>query len=247
MARPFNPGIREERVHPRSVANAAVNERVEFLKRVYGWMAAALALSAVGTWLSIVSGAATALLQAGLIAHFLVWGAWIAMGVVAQKVRHQPVVGVGAFVLYSMFTGLVISDIVLFAMLFAAATTGSAWTYVAQAFGLTSAVFGGLSVYAITTKRDFSWMGGMLVAGTIALIGVGIIAMIVGMSSAFSLGFSFVAVLLFSGWVLYNTQQIMRTYPTNEHLAAAMHLFTDFAVLFMHILNILLTLASGGD
>jgi len=230
-------------VHPRSVSTGAVTDRMAFLKKVYAWMTGALVLCAVGAYASVQSGVAARMLGLGLMGHLLVFAGWMGLAFVVQAVRKTPVVNVIAFATYGLFTGLVISDIILVAMLMGDMIAGSTMTYIYQAFGLTAGVFGGLSIYAFFTKQDFSWMRGMLVVGTVALIGLSIVNWFF-QATWFSLAVSFGVVLLFSGWVLYNTQKIMREYPMDEHIAASVTLFTDFVVLFVHILRLLLILAS---
>ena len=159
-----------------------------------------------------------------------------------QKVRHSPGVNTLAFAGYALFTGFVVSGIVLVALYYGQMLTGNPGTYVWQAFGLTALVFGGLTGYAFFTKRDFSWMRGMLVVATFALMGMLVVEFFV-QSSVFALATSFFAVLIFGGYTLYDTQKILRTYPPNEYIAGAVQLFTDFVLLFMHILRILLILA----
>ena len=58
---------------------------------------------------------------------------------------------------------------------------------------------------------------------------------------------SFAVILLMAGSILWNTQRIMQQSPPDGHIGAALILFTDFAVMFMHILSLLLQLASGDD
>jgi modulator of FtsH protease len=231
-------------LYSQPVAQASAEVRLGFLKRVYAWMAYGIALSAVGTALSIQAGLAEKMLGMGLIGAIVVTAAWMGLGWFANNVRHQPGTNVVAFSLYGLATGIVISSLVYIALIMGQMQTGSSATYVGQAFGVTSLVFGGLSFYAATTKKDFSYLAGFLTVATIALIGLMIIGFFVK-STMFALVVSFGAVLIFSGYVLFNTQKILRTYPENEHMAGAMVLFTDFAILFTHILRIILLLSGS--
>ena len=232
-------------IYARPVAEASVETRLGFLRRVYGWMTAALALTGVGAAVSIQSGLTTQLLlRGGFVSSIIVFVAWIGLAYLVQRVRHTPVVNVIAFGAYAAFTGFVISSLVLIAMFFAQAGGHDSMHYVWQALGLTAITFGGLTVYTFFTKRDFSFLSGILFVGLLALIGLGIINIFV-QSSVFALGISFLGVLIFCGYILYDTQKIMREYPANEHVAGAMQLFLNFVLLFTHILRILLLLASG--
>ena len=171
---------------------------------------------------------------------------WIGLAYVAQKVRHVPTWNVLAYAAYALFTGFVISNIVLLAMMFGAATTGNASTYVLMALGSTVLVFGTLTVYAMTTKKDFSFLGGMLWVALVVLIVGGLVNMFV-QSLGFGILLASVGVLVFSGFILYDTQKILRTYPSNEHVAASMTLFLNFVLLFVEILRLIILVAAAGD
>src|SRR5690606_23204936 len=117
-------------------------------------------------------------------------------------------------------------------------------TYVIQAMVLTLIAFGSISAYAFFTKRDFSFLRGMLVVATVVLL----VALVAGFfieSTAFHLIISVFGVLLFAGYTLYDTQKVLRTYPDGEHVAGAMTLFLDFVLLFIYILRLILIHAAG--
>lgn len=116
---------------------------------------------------------------------------------------------------------------------------------IAQAGVLTGAVFGGLTMSVFITRKDYSFLGPILcVAGFIAL-GVVIAAILFG----FSLGlfFSFAMVALLAGYILYDTSNVIHHYPTNMHVAAALELFADAALMFWYILRILMIVAGNRD
>ncbi len=226
----------------RPVSDATVNERLAFLRRVYGWMAAGLLTTAIGAAISIESGLAFASLQMGFFAHLLIVLAWMGGASVAMGLRHRPGVNVIAFAAYALFTGFVISDVILVSMLVASSSGASSLVYVMQALVTTVVTFTGLSVYAMTTKRDFTMIGGLLVAGVLVLVCGGIANHFIG-SSGFSLVLTSLGVLVFSAFILYDTQKIVRTYPLGEHVAAAMALFLNFVLLFLYLLRLILSLS----
>lgn len=232
-------------VYARPVAESGVTERLGFLRRVYGWMTVALAITAGGAALSIQSGLALKILQAGNFGIILFSIGWMGIGWLAQKVRHTPILNMVAFTGYALYTGAIVSSIVYIAMLMGRALEGSSMTYVYQALFLTVLVFGGLTVYTFFTKRDFSFLSGFLFIASIALVGLSLMNMFIFHGTTFSLIVSFLGVMIFSGYILFDTQKILKAYPANEHLAGAITLFTDFVLLFMHILRIILILASS--
>ena len=107
------------------------------------------------------------------------------------------------------------------------------------ALATTTVVFGGLALYASTTKRDLSFLGGMLMAALLALIAISIFNIIWPLSSTGMLAFSFVGVLVFSGYVLFDFNR-MKQYGVSAEEAPlmALNLYLDFINLFTSILRI---------
>ena len=108
---------------------------------------------------------------------------------------------------------------------------------VASAFGLTAAIFFALSAYAMTTKRDFSGWFAFLGVGTLAVLGAFIVNYFLQIP-ALALALSTMIILIASGWILWQTQQIVRNGQTNYNLAAT-NLLADIFVLFNHLLALL--------
>lgn len=106
-----------------------------------------------------------------------------------------------------------------------------------QAVGGTGIVFLGLSAYATTTKKDFSFMGGFLFAGLIILILGGLLNLFL-QSSGMMLAMSCIAMLVFSGLILFDTSRIIHGGETN-YIRATMALYLDIYNLFLTILRLL--------
>lgn len=107
-----------------------------------------------------------------------------------------------------------------------------------QAFLITSFGFGGLTAIALMSKKDFSFLGGFLSIATFGLLGVALAGMIFG----FGLGslYSYAALLIFGGWVLYDTSAIKNQLPLNGYVFGATMLFIDFVVMLKHVVFLLL-------
>lgn len=219
--------------------------RIAFLRRVYAWMFAGIVATVFGAGIAVKSGFAESMLSWGILPRLLFVFAWIGGVYLVQKVRHTPTWNVVGFALYGAFTGAVISTLILLAMVMAKANGSHESTYLLQAGGLTLLAFGAISGYAFFTKRDFSFLRSFLMVGSIVLLGALIIGMLVE-STALQIVISAAGVLLFSGFVLYDTQKVLRTYPDGEHVAGAMTLFLDFVMLFVYILRFVLIIAGGG-
>jgi len=108
---------------------------------------------------------------------------------------------------------------------------------VMMALGLTGAIFVGLSAYALTTRKDFSFMGGFLAVGILVafLAGLGAIFFSV---PALSLTVSAAFVMLMSGLILYETSNIIHGGETN-YIMATVSLYVSLFNLFTSLLHLL--------
>ena len=114
---------------------------------------------------------------------------------------------------------------------------------VMQAMGATAAIFVGLSAYALTTKKDFSFMGGFLMVGILLAFLAGLAAIFFEIP-ALSLTVSAAFVLLMSGLILYETSNIIHGGETN-YVLATVTLFVSIFNLFTSLLQLLGFM--GGD
>lgn len=108
---------------------------------------------------------------------------------------------------------------------------------VMQAMGGTAAIFLGLSAYALTTRKNFSYMGGFLMVGILVafLAGLGAVFFSVPM---LSLAVSAMFVLLMAGLILYQTSEIIHGGETN-YIMATVTLFVSIYNLFTSLLHLL--------
>jgi len=110
---------------------------------------------------------------------------------------------------------------------------------VSQAAVLTLLTFGALTTYAFVTKKDFSFLGGMLFVGLITLIGGMLLNVFWLKSPMMSYWMSWGILLVFSGYVLFDTSRIIHRYDEKSYCSAAIALFLDFFNMFLAILSIL--------
>ncbi len=108
---------------------------------------------------------------------------------------------------------------------------------VATAFGGTGVIFLGLSGYALTTRKNFSFMGGFLFAGFLMVLVAAVANIFLGMP-ALSLAISAVVIMLMSGFILYDTSQMIHGGETN-YLLMTVSLYMNIFNIFIHLLNIL--------
>ena len=114
---------------------------------------------------------------------------------------------------------------------------------VMQALGATAVVFFGLSAYALTTRKDFSYMGGFLFVGLLVAVVASIANIFLGIP-ALSLTISAAIVMIMSGLILFDTSRIINGGETN-YIRATVSLYLDIYNLFIHLLHLLTAL--GGD
>lgn len=114
------------------------------------------------------------------------------------------------------------------------------------AIGTAVAVFGGLTAYVFATRQDFSWMGGMLYTSLIGMVLLSLCNMFFGLGMFPSLLHGGAGVLLFSGFILYDTSNILHRYDDDQHYAAALELCLDFFNLVRYLIEIFVSLA-GDD
>lgn len=121
--------------------------------------------------------------------------------------------------------------------------SAGAGSIVMTALGGTGAIFLGLSGYVLTTRKDFSFLAGFLMAGILVALLAGIGAMLFGMSGLM-LAVSAMIVLLMSGMILYQTSEIIHGGETN-YIMATVGLYISIYNLFTALLHLLGAL--GGD
>lgn len=115
---------------------------------------------------------------------------------------------------------------------------------VMTALGGTGAIFLGLSAYALTTRKDFSFMGGFLMVGVLVAFLAGLGAMVFAIP-ALSLAVSAMFILLMSGMILYQTSDMIHGGETN-YILATVSLYVSIYNLFLSLLQIL-GVFSGDD
>jgi modulator of FtsH protease len=106
-----------------------------------------------------------------------------------------------------------------------------------MAGGLTAAVFLSLTAYTLISKKDFSFLGSFLFAGLIVLVLASLIGLFVG-GVQFQLMLATAGALIFSGYILYDTSQIINGGQTN-YVMATVSLYLDILNLFLDLLRLI--------
>ena len=111
------------------------------------------------------------------------------------------------------------------------------------AMGGTGTIFLGLSGYALTTRKDFSFLGGFIFVGMLVAIGAMLLNLFLGIP-ALALAVSAAVIMIMSGFILYQTSAMINGGETN-YIAATAGLFISILNIFTSLLHILG--AFGGD
>ena len=187
---------------------------------VVGWVAQRLALSEHSRQLQY-AGLGLAVVAESILLQPLLWIVMIKFGDHATQ----------ATLINSLLHGGSIDTAVM---------SGLAGKVILEAVVITLVIFIGLTITVFLTKKDFSFMRGILTICSFAALGVIIASMLFG----FQLGAIFcgLMVLLMAGYVLYQTSLIMSYFPPTHHVAASLMLFSTIATLFWYVLQLVMSL-----
>ncbi|HAN30233.1 MAG TPA: hypothetical protein DCQ06_01425 [Myxococcales bacterium] len=206
-----------------------------FMRQLFAWMTAGLAVSGVIAALVLSS---TALYQMAASLFFpLVIGELVLVFFLSARLKKMSVsAALTMFLAYAALNGLTIGVVV-------AMYTGAS---VARVFFITAGTFGAMTAIGFTTKRDLTEMGTFFLMGLIALIIASVVNIFL-MSSALDWALSIVGVLLFCGLTAYDVQRFQALgYMgfTSEKAAGqmavrgALNLYLDFINLFLYLLRL---------
>jgi modulator of FtsH protease len=203
----------------------AVISTNKVLKNTYLLLAATLGFSAVTAMLSIALAVPSWMYLVSVIVAML-------MGIFVLPRTANSSKGIGVIFLITGLLGFGLGSIL---SMYLALPNGP--QTVGLAFGGTAAIFLGLSGYALTSKRDFSFMGGFIFAGMMVVI-LAIVANLFLQMPALSLAISSAIILLMSGFILFDTSRIARGEETN-YIMATYGIYLAIFNIFISLLQIL--------
>ncbi len=218
-----------------SVASLSAMETNKVLKNTYLLLSATLGFSAVMAVLSMSMfnpQSASGVYMISLLASMV-------LGMFVLPRTANSGAGLGVIFLVTGLLGFGVGPVV---GMYMSAVNGP--QIVATALGGTAAIFLGLSAYAVSSKRDFSFMGGFVMVGMFVVIGA-MVANIFLQIPLLSLGLSAGIILLMSAFILMQTGAIVRGGETN-YIMATYSLYLSFFNIFISLLQIL-GFAGGDD
>ena len=222
--------------HGNPVSMASPETRSDFIWRTYSHVAIAiLAFTGIEVYL-FQSGMAQTIAQTMLGFNWLlIIGAFMVVGWGATHVAHT--VDSQAFQ-YAALAAYVSAQAIIFVpMLYIASVTAPG--VIESAAGVTLIGVAALTAVVFITKKDFSFLRGILMwVGVLALVGI-----VSSLLFGFALGTWFsVAMIGFAGAaVLYDTSNVLHHYSQDRHVAAALQLFASIAMMFWYVLRLFMS------
>ena len=210
-----------------------------FMRGVYQWMALGLGLTAAAAFLTAQSPAMQQIIFGNQLVFFglIIGELLLVVGISAGIRRMSASTASGLFLLYSALNGLTLSFVLLL-------YTGES---VAMTFVICAGMFGAMSVYGMTTKKDLTSWGSFLFMGLIGIILASVVNIFL-QSSAMQFVISILGVVIFTGLTAYDTQKLKvmgETAPANDATAirrgvilGALTLYLDFINLFLMLLRL---------
>ena len=230
-----------------AVATLGVSDRVAFLRKSYGLLGGAL----------IVWAAASAYIFRYMPEMSFKWSRWaltgynwfavigllIASGMLAQWLARsntsRTIQYIGLGVEVAAWTFLLQP---MLWVLFIKFKPAGAAALLAQGTVATLAIFVGLTATVFITKKDFSFLRGVVTVGMFAALGIIVASILFG----FTLGLVFTGLLiaLLALKILYDTSLMMNYFPPTHYVSAALMLFGTVATLFWNIMVFLMRMRS---
>ena len=221
----------------RAADSAVIDEGLRsYMLRVYNYMASGLALTGVVAYMV----ANTPFLRDAIFGTPLMWVVMLApLGMVmylGAKINSMSVSAAQtSFWIFSTLMGMSLASIF---MIYTS-------TSIARVFFITSGVFGAMSLYGYTTKKDLTGWGSFLFMGLIGIIIASVVNMFLA-SSALMFAISVIGVLVFVGLTAYDTQKIKNMYAESDStevtskkaIMGALKLYLDFINLFIMMMHL---------
>ncbi|MFT8872764.1 MAG: Bax inhibitor-1/YccA family protein [Sporolactobacillus sp.] len=160
------------------------------------------------------------------------WIAEIALIILMMAVRKKKAVGYSLMYAFMFVSGLALSAVLeLYA-------SEIGVNLVLEAFAVSTVSFGAIAAYTMISKRDFSFLGGFLFLGLIALVVIAVVGIFVPYSSMTMMIYSGMGILIFVGYTLFDFSRITVHGFTDEDIPLIVaSIYLDFINLFLYILQ----------
>ncbi len=229
--------------HPQTAALAEEWERAAFIRRTYAHLAGAIMLfvtleALIFALVPTQQLAWFAFRAAGPYTWLMILGAFMVVSWIAHGWATH-----GASIAKQYF-GLALyiaAYTVLFIPLLFFAIHYSDPSVLPSAGIITLGMFAGLTAVVFVTRKDFSFLRTVLVWGSFIALGLIVCAIVLPGGLSLGVWFSLGMIVLASGYILYDTSNILHHYRTDQHVAASLALFGSVAILFWYVLRLLMS------
>jgi len=225
--------VYELRQSGRPVSTLDVDTRAQFIQRTYAHLFGAMALFTLIQVFFFKTGLAMRMARAMAGTNWLfILGGFMLVSWFASRAAFSSR---SMAAQYAALVGFVLAEAIIFVPLLVYATQRAPGAISSAAF-VTLLGFAGLTGTVFITRKDFSFLGGILKwAGVCALL-----LIVGGVIFGFELGTYFsVAMVAFAGAaILYDTSNVLNRYPVDRHVGAALALFASVALMFWYVLRL---------
>jgi len=204
-------------------------DRNRVLRNTYWLLALSMVPTVLGAWVGVATGITSAL-GVGMSAIVFLAGAFGFMFAI-EKTKHSST-GVMVLLAFTFFMGLMLARLLSAVLGF---KNGS--SLIMTAFGGTAVVFVGMATLATVIKRDLSNMGKFLFVGALILLAAGIVNIFM-QSTALMMTLSVLAIVVFSGFMLFDIKRVIDGGETN-YISATLAIYLDVYNVFQSLLAIL--------
>jgi len=225
--------MRNEQALP-PVATLDTESRAVFLNRVYVHLFGAVLGFTLIEVLFFKSGLALPMARAMLgTSWLLVLGGFMIVGWIATHVAHRTT---SLPAQYAALSAYVLAEAVIFLPMLVVAQIATRGGVIESAAFVTLLAFGGLTAVVFLTQADFSFIGSFLKYAFVVALVLIVAASVFGLSlgTFFSVGM----VVLAGGAILYDTSNVLRRYPEDRYVGAALELFASVALMFWYVLRL---------
>jgi hypothetical protein len=226
-------------------AEAPIDERASFIRNTYIHLAGAIGVFGVLCAILVNSPLApmmTSLIQSNRWTWLLFLFGFMGVSYVADSWARSDTSKQMQYVGLSLY--IVAEAIIFTPLLFIAHNLAP--QVIPMAGVLTIALFLALTAVAFITRKDFSFLGGILSMAFFVGFGLILCSILFGFELP-SMLFSGVFILLAGGAILYNTSNIIHVYRTDQYVAASLGLFAAVALMFWYMIQFLLSFSSSRD
>ena len=212
-----------------------------YLKRIFGLMTGAVGITALTTFIMLISGGWAGLIHNGGLsaAYYIIafGGLGLSIWAQARAFSMKPSTAKILLFLYSVLMGIVITPMVLV----------SSPISILLAIILAAVMFGCMTLFGYKTVKDLSFLGAFLFLGMIGLILVGVVSLFIPLGATFNTVVCLIGVLVFALFAAYDMQTLKNAYyqigdgEQKNQLAVlgALHMYISFIALFEYILGLL--------